>query len=126
MSPSDTFPKLLLQNAERLGDRAALREKDLGIWRETSWRRYGERVCEFSLGLVALGLQRGGKVAIIGDNRPEWVIAELAAQSAGAASVGVYQDSGLAEVLYVIDHCDAKFVIAEDQEQVDKMTRSWA
>jgi len=121
MSPSDTFPKLLLQNAECLADRAALREKDLGIWRETSWRRYRERVREFSLGLVALGLQRDGKVAIIGDNRPEWVIAELAAQSAGAASVGIYQDSGLAEVLYVIDHCDAKFVIAEDQEQVDKI-----
>src|ERR1700682_4730977 len=97
MSPSDTFPKLLLQNAERLGARAALREKDLGIGRETGWRRYGERVREFSLGLVALGLQRGGTVAIIGDNRPEWVIAELAAQSAGAASVGVYQDAGLTD-----------------------------
>ena len=121
MTPGDTFPKLLLQNAERLGDRAALREKDLGIWRETSWRRYGERVRDLSLGLVALGLQRGGKVAIIGDNRPEWVIAELAAQSAGAASIGIYQDSTLTEVGYVIDHCDARFVIAEDQEQVDKI-----
>ena len=117
----DTFPKLLLGNAARLGDRAALREKDFGIWRETSWRRYGERVRHFSLGLVALGLQRGGKVAIVGDNRPEWVIAELAAQSAGAASVGIYQDSNLNEVAFVIDHCDAKFVVAEDQEQVDKI-----
>jgi long-chain acyl-CoA synthetase len=121
MTAGDTFPKLLLQNAERLGERAALREKDLGIWRETSWRRYGERVRDFSLGLVALGLQRGGKVAIVGDNRPEWVIAELAAQAAGAASVGIYQDSTLTEVVYVIDHCDAKFVVAEDQEQVDKI-----
>src|SRR5206468_8073166 len=93
MTPGDTFPKLLLQNAERLGERAALREKDVGIWRETSWRRYGERVRDFSLGLTALGLQRGGKVAIVGDNRPEWIIAELAAQSAGASSVGIYQDS---------------------------------
>ncbi|TMA17989.1 MAG: long-chain fatty acid--CoA ligase, partial [Deltaproteobacteria bacterium] len=121
MSALDTFPKLLMRNAERLGERPALREKDLGIWRETSWRRYGERVRDFSLGLVALGLQRGGKVAIVGDNRPEWVIAELAAQSAGAASVGIYQDSTLTEVVYVIDHCDAKFVVAEDQEQVDKI-----
>jgi long-chain acyl-CoA synthetase len=117
----DTFPKLLLENAERFGNRPALREKDLGIWRETSWRRYGERVRDFSLGLVSLGLQRGGKVAIVGDNRPEWVIAELAAQSAGAASVGIYQDSNITEVAYVIDHCDAKFVVAEDQEQVDKI-----
>jgi long-chain acyl-CoA synthetase len=121
MTAGDTFPKLLLHNAERLGGRAALREKDLGIWRETSWRRYGERVRDFSLGLVALGLERGGKVAVIGDNRPEWVIAELAAQSAGAASIGIYQDSNLTEVAYIIDHCDARFVVAEDQEQVDKI-----
>ena len=121
MSSLDTFPKLLLQNAERFGERAALREKEFGIWRETSWRRYGERVRDFSLGLVSLGLEPGGKVAIIGDNRPEWVIAELAAQSAGGASVGIYQDSNLTEVGYVIDHCDARFVIAEDQEQVDKI-----
>jgi long-chain acyl-CoA synthetase len=121
MTAGDTFPKLLLQNAERLGERAALREKEFGIWRETSWRRYGERVRDFSLGLVSLGLERGGKVAIVGDNRPGWVIAELAAQSAGAASVGIYQDSTLTEVAYVIDHCDAKFVVAEDQEQVDKI-----
>jgi len=121
MSSLDTFPKLLLQNAERLGERAALREKEFGIWRETSWRRYGERVRDFSLGLVSLGLEPRGKVAIVGDNRPEWVIAELAAQSAGGASVGIYQDSTLTEVAYVIDHCDAKFVVAEDQEQVDKI-----
>jgi len=115
MTALDTFPKLLLQNAERLGERAALREKDLGIWRETSWRRYGERVRDLSLGMIALGLQRGGKVAIVGDNRPEWIVAELSARSAGAAAVGIYQDSGLTEVGYVIDHCDAKFVVAEDQ-----------
>ena len=118
---SETFPRLLLANATKLGERAALREKDLGIWRETSWRRYAERVRDFSLGLVSLGLERGGKVAIIGDNRPEWIVAELAAQSAGAASVGIYQDSSLTEVAYVIDHCDAKFVVAEDQEQLDKI-----
>src|SRR5438270_396065 len=118
---SDTFPKLLARNAERLGDRPALREKDLGIWRETSWRRYHERVRDFSLGLVSLGLQRGGKVAIVGDNRPEWIVAELAAQAAGAASVGIYQDANLTEVAHVIDHCDARFVVAEDQEQLDKI-----
>src|SRR5215475_12808511 len=66
-------------------------------------------------------MQRGDKVAIIGDNRPEWVFAELAAQSNGGAAVGLYQDSNLNEVAYVIDHCDAAFVVAEDQEQVDKV-----
>jgi long-chain acyl-CoA synthetase len=117
----DTFPKLLAAAAARLGARTALREKDLGIWQETSWRQYHDHVRDFSLGLVALGLRRGDKVAIIGDNRPEWVYAELAAQGAGGTSVGIYQDSNLVEVAYVIDHSDAVFVVAEDQEQVDKI-----
>src|SRR5690348_12178802 len=117
----ETFPRLLVANAHRLSGRAALREKDLGIWRETSWARYLDRVCDFCLGMISLGLTRGGKVAIVGDNRPEWIVAELAAQSAGAASVGIYQDSNLTEVAFVIDHCDAKLVVAEDQEQVDKI-----
>jgi long-chain acyl-CoA synthetase len=117
----DTFPKLLARNAREMGARTALREKRLGIWHTLSWAQYHDRVRDFSLGLVALGLSRGDKVALLGDNRPEWVIGELAAQAAGAASVGIYQDSNLNEVAYVIDHCDATFVVAEDQEQVDKI-----
>jgi long-chain acyl-CoA synthetase len=117
----DTFPKLLVANAERLGDRVALREKEFGIWQSFTWNQYRDRVRDFALGLVALGMQRGDKVAIIGDNRPEWVFAELSAQANGGAAVGLYQDSNLNEVSYVIDHCDARFVVAEDQEQVDKV-----
>ncbi len=118
---SDTFPKLLLHNAQAHGARTALREKKLGIWQETSWADYLAAVRELSLGFVALGLERGDKVAILGDNRPAWICSELAAQAAGAASVGIYQDSNLNEVAYVIDHCDARLVVAEDQEQVDKI-----
>src|SRR5436853_5861069 len=123
MEPSldDTFPKLLIQNAERFGARTALREKKLGIWHETTWTAYRDDVRDFALGLLGLGVGRGDKVAILGDNRPFWICAELAAQSIGAASVGLYQDSNLNEVAYVIDHCDAKIVVAEDQEQVDKI-----
>jgi long-chain acyl-CoA synthetase len=117
----DTFPKLLVATAARLGARTALREKDLGIWQPTTWQQYHDHVRDFSLGLVALGMQRGDRVAIIGDNRPEWVYAELGAQGAGGAAVGIYQDSNLNEVAYVIDHSDAAFVVAEDQEQVDKI-----
>ncbi|HZY03009.1 MAG TPA: long-chain fatty acid--CoA ligase [Anaeromyxobacteraceae bacterium] len=117
----DTFPKLLVRNAGRFGARTALREKEFGIWQSVSWREYHDRVRDFSLGLQTLGMQRGDKVAIIGDNRPEWVWSEVAAQAAGGASVGLYQDSNLNEVAYVIDHCDATFVVAEDQEQVDKI-----
>ncbi len=116
------LPGLLVRNARKYGEkRTALREKEYGIWQAVSWQRYLEHVRNFSLGLVKLGLQKGDKVAIIGDNRPEWVYAELAAQAAGAVPLGIYQDSILTEVAYVINHSDSKFVVAEDQEQVDKI-----
>jgi long-chain acyl-CoA synthetase len=118
---NDTFPKLLVHNARATPDKVALREKEFGIWQSFTWREYHDHVRDFSLGLVALGLQRGENLAIIGDNRPEWIWSEIAAQAAGAASVGLYQDSNLSEVTYVIDHCDAAVVVAEDQEQVDKI-----
>jgi len=118
----DTFPKLLVRNAEVFGDRKiAMREKEFGIWQEFSWKEYHDHVKYFSLGMVSLGLQAGDKVAIIGDNRPEWVWGEVAAQAAGAVPLGLYQDSTLKEVSYIIDHSDATFVLAEDQEQVDKI-----
>jgi long-chain acyl-CoA synthetase len=117
----DTFPKLLVRNAQQFGERPALREKKHGIWHPISWARYQSEVRDLSLGLCALGLERGDKVAIIGDNRPVWLFAALAAQAAGAVSVGLYQDSNVNEVAFVIDHCDATFVVAEDQEQVDKL-----
>ncbi|MEW6721488.1 MAG: AMP-binding protein [Thermodesulfobacteriota bacterium] len=117
-----TFPRLLERNAERFGDRkVAMREKEFGIWQEFTWKEYREQVKYFSLGLTTLGLSRGDKVAIIGDNRPEWVWAEVAVQAAGAVPLGLYQDSTLKEVAYIIDHSDASIVIAEDQEQVDKI-----
>jgi long-chain acyl-CoA synthetase len=118
---ADTFPKLLVRKAGELGSKTALREKEFGIWQSTSWQQYHDHVRDFSLGLIGLGLERGDKVAVVGNNRPEWVYAELAAQGAGATSVGIYQDSTLNEVAYVIDHSEAAFVVAEDQEQVDKI-----
>ncbi len=121
LGADDTFPRLLVRNARARGERVALREKEFGIWQSFTWRAYHDRVRDFSLGLVALGVERGDKVAIIGDNRPEWVWSEIAAQAAGAASVGIYQDSSLVEVAFVIDHCDASIIVAEDQEQVDKI-----
>ena len=118
----DTFPKLLVRNAEVFGNRKiAMREKEFGIWQDFSWKDYHDHVKYFSLGMVTLGLQAGDKVAIIGDNRPEWVWGEVAAQAAGAVPLGLYQDSTLKEVSYIIDHSDASFVLAEDQEQVDKI-----
>jgi len=123
---ADTFPKLLMAKAAEYGDdKVALREKEFGIWQSVTWREYLEHVKYFSLGLISLGLRPGDKIAIVGDNRPEWVYAELAAQAAGAISLGLYQDSVAKELQYLIDFADARFVVVEDQEQVDKMIEVW-
>jgi long-chain acyl-CoA synthetase len=123
---ADTLPKLLLARAAERPDATALREKDLGIWRPLTWREYRDRVRNAALGFLELGVGRGDKIAILGDNRPEWVISELAAQSIGAASMGVYQDAVASEVQFLIAWSDAVLVIAEDQEQVDKILESRA
>ncbi len=116
------LPLLLQRNALRYGDRrVALREKEYGIWQPVTWQKYYDHVRNFALGLKALGFKREDKLAIIGDNRPEWVYAELAAQSVGGIPLGIYQDSILTEVAYIINHSEARIVVAEDQEQVDKI-----
>lgn len=119
---ADTFPKLLIEKANQYGSKKiALREKDLGIWQSFTWQDYLERVKYFSLGMISLGFEPGDKISVIGDNKPEWIIAELAAQCARGLGTGIYQDSILKEVAYIINHSETKFVIAEDQEQVDKI-----
>ena len=119
---ADTFPKLLIEKANQYGSqKIALREKDLGIWQSFTWQDYLEKVKYFSLGMISLGFEPGDKISVIGDNKPEWIIAELAAQCAGGLGTGIYQDSILKEVAYIINHSETKFVIAEDQEQVDKI-----
>jgi long-chain acyl-CoA synthetase len=122
LNNAQSLPALLVRNAERFGDhRIALREKEFGIWQSVTWQQYLEHVRDFSLGLISLGLKPGEALGIIGDNRPEWVYAELAAQAAGAIPFGIFQDSILSEVAYIIDHSGAAMLVAEDQEQVDKI-----
>jgi long-chain acyl-CoA synthetase len=121
-----TLPRLLMENARRLGNRVALREKDFGIWQTVTWRQFADHVRAFAMGLRALGVERGDKVAIIGDNRPEWLYAELAAQAIGGASIGIYQDSVAEEVRYLVEASDARVIVAEDQEQVDKIIEIWS
>lgn len=118
----DTLPKILISNYKKYGDRkVAQRKKVLGTWKQYTWRDYFTQVKHFSLGLLALGLQPGDKVGIIGDNAPEWYWADLAVQSAGGAAVGIYVDSSLDETRYILNHSDSKFVVVKDQEQVDKI-----
>ena len=119
---NDTLPRLLRSNAAKYGaDKVALREKEFGVWQPYTWKDYFEHVKYFTLGLVSLGLTKGDTISIIGDNRPEWLFAELSAQSAGAIGIGIYQDAILKEVSYIINLAESKFIVAEDQEQVDKI-----
>jgi len=118
----NTLPALLLRNSKKYKNRkVALREKEFGIWQDVTWESYYNRVKEFALGLLSLGFEKGDKLAIIGDNRPEWIYAELAAQCIGGVPLGIYQDSIKTEVAYIIDNSDAKMVVTEDQEQTDKI-----
>ncbi len=117
----DTFPKLLLHNAANWPDEVAMREKEYGIWNIYTWRDYRDRVREIALGLKALGLERGEVVAILGRNRPNWVWSELAAHCLGAMTVGIYEDVLGPEVTYLLNYAEARIVVAEDEEQVDKL-----
>ena len=118
---TNTLPKLLLRNVTTYGDQVALREKDLGIWKRISWREYAAHVKNFSLGIRELGLQRGDNLAILGDNTPEWLYADLAAQSVGAAAVGIYPTDTAPKVHYVMENSGSPFIVCGDQEQVDKI-----
>ncbi len=116
-----TLPKLVLETCRKYGDRKpAFREKEFGIWRPITWKAYHDRVKYIALGLYSLGLEKGDKVAMIGDNRPEGLMAEMAALCAGGIGVWLFQDSLNEEIAYIIHHSDAKFLIAEGQEEVDK------
>ena len=117
----DTFPKLLLRNAAKFAGRPAMREKDLGIWQAWTWQDVLAEVRSLALGLAELGLERGDKVAIVGDNRPRLYWTMCAAQSLGAIPVPVYQDSVAEEMAYVLDHAGVVFAVVENQEQVDKL-----
>src|SRR6266481_3366569 len=121
VAQADTYPKLLRLNAQEHGGEIALREKDFGLWRPFTWNDYQSRVRDFALGLVELGIGRGDVIGIIGDNRPDWVSAEIAAHAIGAMSLGLYRDVLDEEAAYLLSYGEARLVFAEDEEQVDKL-----
>jgi long-chain acyl-CoA synthetase len=116
-----TLPALLRHNARAHGPEVALREKQFGIWRSFTWAEYEARTRALALGLRALGVAAGDVVALIGDNRPDWVMGEIAAHALGARSLGLYRDALDDEVAYLLGHAGARVVLAEDEEQVDKL-----
>jgi long-chain acyl-CoA synthetase len=117
---TDTVPTLFQRQARRYGDKIALRDKVYGIWRDIPWREYNEHVREVVFGLMALGLKKGEKAAIISENCPEWLYADLGILHAGGVTVGIYTTSSAKEVQYVVDHSDSRFFFVEDEEQLDK------
>lgn len=118
---ADTLPRLLARNARSHPDEIALREKAFGIWRATTWSEYQARTRDIALGLSAIGIAAGEVVALIGDNRPEWVMGEIAIHAIGARSLGIYRDALDEEAAYLLQFSAASAVLAEDEEQVDKL-----
>jgi long-chain acyl-CoA synthetase len=116
-----SVPALLARNVAQFGSKPAYREKEYGIWQTWSWAEVSEEIDAIANGLLALGVDRGDHVAVIGRNRPALYWSMVAAQKVGAVPVPLYQDAVAEEMAYVLEHCFARFVIAGDQEQVDKV-----
>ena len=121
MSEPATLPRLLQRNARELGTRPAMRQKDRGIWQSQTWQEFHDQVRDFALGLAALGFRRAEKLSVIGDNRVRLYCAQVAATCLGGTSVPVYQDVIARELVFVLNHAEIAVIVAEDQEQVDKV-----
>lgn len=116
---ADTLPKNFLKTSKRLANQVAMRKKRFGIWQQYTWADSFQEVHDFCLGLVSLGFQHGDKMGIVGDNDPEYYWGELAAQSAGGVTIGIFTDATPRELEYVLNNAEAKFLMAQDQEQCD-------
>jgi long-chain acyl-CoA synthetase len=116
-----TLPRLLQRNAHEFGALSAMREKDRGIWQSFTWQQCHDQVRDLALGLAALGFRRGDKLSVIGDNRAHLYWAQIAAMTLGGTSVPVYQDVIARELVFILNHAETAVVVAEDQEQVDKI-----
>src|SRR4029450_10609721 len=116
-----TLPRYLLRNAQQHAGRPAIREKDRGIWQTPPWRDYHGHVRNIALGLAALGFKRGDKLSVIGDNRPRLYWAQVAAICLAGVSVPLPQDPSAKELAFVLNHAEVSVIVAEDQEQVDKI-----
>jgi long-chain acyl-CoA synthetase len=117
----DTLPRLFRHVVRERGDRVAMREKHLGIWRGISWRDYGERARRVGLGLVALGLEPRDVVSIIADNGPEWLYTDLGVMSVAGIPNGIYTTDSARQVEYIVNDSGSRFFFAENEEQLDKI-----
>src|SRR5210317_144197 len=116
-----TFPHLFFQQVKTQRNRIALRRKEFGIWNRITWDEYGKMVKKIAAGLIGAGLQAGDRVAILGDNRPEWLVCHLATMAIGCVTCGVYSTNAPEQVAYVVGHSESKLLFVENEEQVDKV-----
>ncbi len=116
-----TIPQLLRWRVERTPDKVALREKDFGRWSPFTWKQYYDAVRKVALGLETIGLQRGEKVALIGDNIPEMLFIAIGTHAMGGISAGIYQTSLPDEIAGILNYLEVSVVFCSDQEQVDKL-----
>jgi long-chain acyl-CoA synthetase len=116
----DTIPKLFWHQVKARDGRTAFREKDLGIWRATSWRQYGERARSVGMGLAKLGLRRGDVVSIMAETVPDWLHADMGTMGAGGVSNGIYPTDSAKQVDYILNDSRSRFLFVENEEQLDK------
>ena len=121
LDEADTIPRLFWKRVAQWSERTALREKVYGLWQEITWREYGLKARQVALGLIALGLEPGDRVAIISENNPEWLYSDMGILAAGGVTVGIYPTDSPNQVEYVLNHSGARFYLAEDEEQLDKI-----
>jgi long-chain acyl-CoA synthetase len=112
---------MLFDQARRRGEALAIRHKALGIWRRTSWSQYAENVRRLAASLLAFGLRHQENVAVLGENRPEWLYTSLGIMAAGGATCGIYPTSAPEQVLYLLDHSEARVLFVENEEQLEKV-----
>src|SRR5262245_9534331 len=117
----DTLPKLFRHVVAERGDKVAMREKELGIWRAISWHEYGERAKHLGLGLVALGLRPRDVVSVLADNCPEWLYTDLGTLSVGGVTNGIYTTDSARQVEYIVNDSGTRFFFAENEEKLDKI-----
>ncbi len=120
-----TLPQMLVRQAKRFGEeQTAIREKAYGIWNRFSWTDYLDYTRQTALGLKELGLDRGDNVALVVDNHPEWLFSELGAQAMGGVTVNLFTSAVAKEIIFGINRIKARYVIVQDQEQVDKLVEN--
>ena len=122
MNENDKYvvPRHFVHTAQRLQDKVAMRHKKQGLWQEVTWQEYYQRARELALAMLAMGVEKGDFVGVLGENSPEWLYIDMATQMVGAVTVGIYTTNSAGQVRYIVDHAGCKLLFAENEEQVDK------